>query len=218
MKIKRKQQTITFEVEKKILDYIAPKICKYVNADTLSLFALLGAILTGISYVISARNLSFLYLASLGLFIHWFGDSLDGRVARLRNENRPKYGHYLDHTLDGLSVVIIIFGINFSGLTLQTPWVWILALFLLIMIHSHLKSSVTGVFELSFERFGGTEARIGMILMNFILIFTNNPLIIERPIPFNLLDVIGFFVACILGLLLIKSVSVSLWGKNKIKD
>jgi len=100
---------------------------------------------------------------------------------------------------------------------MQTSWIWVLVFYLLMMSHSYLKSSVTGVFEMSFERVGPTEARIGMILMNSLVFFTRNPVIMKKPISFNLLDAIGFLAACILAMLLAKSIATSLWGKNKIK-
>lgn len=218
MNIRRKHQSITFHLEKKVLDYLAKKIFRLVIADQLSLFALSGAILSGISYILAGKNILYLHLANLGLIIHWLGDSLDGRIARLREENRPKYGHYLDHLLDAVSVVIIVFGINYSSLTLQSEWVWVLAIFLLLMIHSFLKTSVTGVFELSIERFGGTEARLGLILINLVLIATNNPHIADNPNLMNLIDVIGFAVSILLLLNFLKTVSKTLWGKEKITE
>lgn len=218
MAIKRKHSALTYRIEKKILDLIAPFFARYFTADHLSLLALAGAIMASVSYALSSKDIFHLNLASFGIFLHWMGDSLDGRVARLRNESRPKYGHYLDHMLDAVSVVIIIFGLSFSGMTMQSSWIWVLVLFLLIMIHSFLKSSITSVFELSFERIGPTEARIGLIFVNYSILLTKNPVIMQKPIPFNLLDLIGFVISAILLFVLIVSVIRALWGKNKIKE
>ena len=191
----RKHQALTFKAEKKILDYIAARLYPYVTADQLSSLALGGAILCAVGYILAGYDLKWLLLASGGVFIHWFGDSLDGRTARLRNKNRPLYGHYLDHILDAVSAVIIIFGINYSGITQQSTWLWVLVIFLLLMIHSYLKASVTGIFELSIERFGGTEIRIGLILINLVILLTGNP---ARHLPlretWTLVDVLGEFL------------------------
>jgi archaetidylinositol phosphate synthase len=218
MKLIRKHNAWTYEPEKRLLDFIAARIYRYVTADQLSLLAFAGAIIAAVFYANLQIALYSVMFASLGIFLHWFGDSLDGRVARLRDENRPRYGHYLDHILDAFSLVIIIFGISYSKQTMFSTWIWVLVIFLLMMIHSYLKSSITGVFELSFERFGATEARITLILMNIIIFVTGNPIMIRRPIEYNLLDLFGLIAATILLFILLKSVFQTLWGKDRIRD
>jgi archaetidylinositol phosphate synthase len=215
----RKHQAITFEIEKKILDYIAARMHKYVTADQMSLLALGGAVMGSIAYIMAGQNLNWLLLACLGIFIHWFGDSLDGRTARLRNENRPLYGHYLDHILDALSAVIICFGISVSEITLQSTWVWIMVIFLLLMIHSYLKASVTGVFELSMERLGGTEVRILLIILNLVILISGNP-VIDLPIfdKGRLIDYLGMVMAGLLLYNLLTAVRKTLWGKGRIRE
>lgn len=218
MEIVRRHQAITSKIERKILNFIAKRIYRYFKADHLSLLAIIGAIIAAFGYFLAKNNLNLLHLANLGIFIHWFGDSLDGTVAKLRNESRPKYGHYLDHILDAICATIVIFGINFSGLSLESEWVWVLAIFLLIMIHSFLKASVTGIFDLSFERFGPTEVRLGFVFMNLILLYSGNPLIIGKPISFTLLDIFGLLASATLLIVLIQAVSKSLCGRRKIKE
>lgn len=218
MTIKRKNTALTFHIEKRLLDWLSKRAYQYTTADQLTLLALIGAIISGFGYYFAAHNLLLLHLSNTGLFLHWFGDSLDGRVARLRGENRPNYGHYVDHVLDAISLVIIIFGITYSGLTTLSSWVWVLALFLLLMIHSFLKASVTGVFELSFERFGPTEGRVGLILINLIVIATQNQVLFSSVLTFNVLDLAGTIGACILLFHFIKAVSSALWGRYKIKE
>ena len=218
MEIKRKHKALTFEAEKRILDFIAGKIFKYVTADMMSLLALLGALLASISYLMTDKSLIFLQLASLGIFFHWFGDSLDGRVARLRHESRPKYGHYLDHILDAVSITVIIFGIGYSQLTMQAGWVWLLAILQLLMIHSYLKASATGIFELSVERLGPTELRILLICINSIIFASKNPKFIIQAITFTLFDIIGILLTVIMLLVFIRAVSSALWGKDRIRE
>lgn len=218
MKIRRRHNALTYALEKPILDAIAKNIHPYVTADQLSLLGLLGALIAGVSYILASSNLNFLHLVNFGIIIQWFGDSLDGRVAKLRGQFRPKLGYYLDHLLDACSLVIIIFGLSYSRLTLQTSWVWVLALYLLHMIHSFLKASVTGIFELTFERFGPTEGRIGFILINLLVLATGNPILTISPILLNLFDVAGMIVVTLLLYSFVKAFTASLWGRNRIKD
>lgn len=211
MKIIRKHYAFTYQAEKRLLDRLAQKLYRRVTANQLSLFALCGATVAGLSYYLAGKNdLRFLHIASFGIFLHWLGDSLDGRVARLRGESRPKYGHYLDHILDSVSLVVMIFGINYSGLTLQSAWVWVLALFLLIMIHSFLKASVTGEFDLTLERFGPTEARLTLIAANILVYKTGNVLVWTRPIPMTVMDALGFATAIVLLVNFLKAVIATL--------
>ena len=109
-KISRVYKTLTYKPEKKILDYLASKLFKFFTADQFTFFAFFGAIVVAVAYQFTGNSLNFLHLVNLGIFIHWFGDSLDGRVAGLRGESRPLYGHYMDHIMDSLGIVIIFFG------------------------------------------------------------------------------------------------------------
>lgn len=218
MKIKRQHQAITHEVEAKILDRLAKPLHKYLSADQLSALGVLGAVLAAIGYFLAARDMVWLNLVNFGIFLNWFGDSLDGRTARLRNENRPNYGHYLDHTLDAISMIIISVGLSYSGLTLHTEWVWVLVLYLMLMIHSFLKASVTGVFEMSFERMGPTEVRILAMLMNLVLWLSGNPVLIGKPYEMNLMDLAGFASILLMLYAYLGMVSRSLWGANKIRE
>lgn len=218
MKIRRRHNALTYALEKPILDAIAKNIHPYVTADQLSLLGLLGALIAGVSYILASSNLNFLHLVNFGIIIQWFGDSLDGRVARLRAESRPNLGHYLDHILDAGSLVIVVFGLGYSGLTIQTSWVWVLALYLLIMIHSFLKASVTGIFELTIERFGPTEARIGFILVNILVFATGNPIVVTSPFLANVFDVAGSIAATALLVNFIRAFTTTVWGKSRIRE
>lgn len=218
MQIRRRHNAITYAIEKRLLDIGAKRIYPHFTADQLSLLALLGAVIAGTGYILAANNLSFLHLSNLGIFIQWFGDSLDGRVARLRGEFRPKLGYYLDHILDAISSTIVIFSLGFSRLTVHSLWLWVLIFYLLHMIHSFLKATVTGVFELTFERFGPTEIRIAIILINLLVVVSGNPSITLLPLPVNLFDTAGAVLVVFLFISFVKAVFSSLWGRYRIKD
>jgi archaetidylinositol phosphate synthase len=217
--IKRHYGTLTYEPEKKLLDNIAGKIYKHTSADQLTFLALIGAILVAISYYLAGTNINWLYLANFGIFLHWFGDSLDGRTALLRNEARPKYGHYLDHVIDAISISIIFLGIHFSSLTRQPYLIYALIVALLIANHTHLKTISTNIFDLSVViTVGGTEARILFFLLNLVFIFTKNATFNLFSHPFTVIDFTGLIIfgICVFGLFY--GISTSLWGEGKIKD
>lgn len=217
MQIKRKHNAITFDFEKTILDTIASRIFSITTADQLSILALFGVCIAAGAYIFAPTNIQLLHIANIGIVLHWFGDSLDGRVARLRKESRPILGHYIDHIVDAISLVVITFGITYSELTLQSAWVWVLTLFLLIMIHSFLRASLTGDFELTIERFGPTEARITLIAINLLVIMTNNTLLTLTPIALTVLDAIGMIIALTLLVSFIKVVYMTLKSSSSQK-
>jgi len=216
--MKRQSGGLLFGVEKRLLDRIAPNVSKFATADQLTLLALFGAVVVAVSFILAGQNIIWLHLANIGIFLHWFGDSLDGRAARLRNENRPKYGHFLDHQLDTFSLVIVFLGIHLSALTLSPVWIYALISILLIFTHSFLKSSVVDTLELSVGRIGPTEARIGFIVLTLMIISLNNLLISILGYQTSLLDLVGFLVLPGATLMLLRSVYHSLWGNSRVPD
>ncbi len=219
MKIIRVHAAFSSEIEKYFLNKLSAFLYSHISANQLSAIALTGALICGLSYYFAGKiSLNFLHLANLGIFIHWFGDSLDGRVARLRKENRPLYGFYLDHILDAISLTIITFGIGYSQLTLQSSWVWVLTLFLLLMIHSFLKASATGIFELAFERFGPTEGRLFLIGVNVTALMLNNRIILTEPIALNVFDLFGTASAFVMAFFFLRIVLRTLLDRGQFKE
>jgi len=216
-KIKRVYGTLTYLPEKKLLDHLASKLYKLAHADFFSYIALFGAVLTGYSMYRIDRSLNFLHLANFGIFLHWFGDSLDGRVAGLRDQSRPKYGHYFDHIIDSISLVLIFTGIALSPISTASIWIACLVMTLLIFNHAYLKASVTKVFNMSVAAIGGTEARIIFIIANLTILITGNPMFNVFGSK-SLLDILGIVVLALLIIGFFGSVSSTLWGKNKITE
>jgi len=95
-------------LERPALAWLAKKMPAWVTPDTLTVTGFLGTILVAVSYVLTNQHHAFLWLASLGLVINWFGDSLDGTLARYRNIERPRYGFFVDHAMDGLGEVLVM--------------------------------------------------------------------------------------------------------------
>lgn len=216
--IKRVYRTLTYAPEKKLLDYLASKLYKIFTADQLTFLAFLGAIGVAVAYQFADKSLNYLHFANLAIFFHWFGDSLDGRTAKLRDQNRPKYGHYMDHLMDSFAITIIFVGIAISAITTAVYWIATLIIGLLIMNHISLRTSVTQVFRLSLSRIGGTEIRIIFFLFNLIIIYSGNPIINIFSKNMFLTDLIVSGLAILLTFTLFKSVGSSLWGKNRIPD
>lgn len=199
--MKRLNLGFTANIESSIFNYLVKFIPKFITPDILTLIALFSALLSSFMYLFVEYNRVFLLCINLGLAIHWLADSLDGKLARYRHQERPRYGYYVDHILDSISAALFIGGLTTSNATQTTAWIWVLALMLLSMIHVFLKNRIYKVFELSIQQFGPTEARLGLFTINLLIFFIGNPRYYIFNIPTSLLDIIGWIV--VIGFLLV---------------
>jgi phosphatidylglycerophosphate synthase len=132
----------------------------------------LGAVGAGVAYALSATNAVWLWAASAFLVVNWFGDSLDGTLARVRKAERPRYGYYLDHLVDAFATAVIGAGIGFSPFVELELALLLVVLYLALSINIYLESAVFGVFNLGYGRLGPTEARGILILANAALVLS----------------------------------------------
>ena len=169
--------------EKKILVKIAQALPGWITSNMLTAVGVVGSIVIASGYYLSNYDVSWLWLASLGFVLNWFGDSLDGTVARVRNTQRPVFGYYLDHTVDVINEALMFIGAGLSPyLDLRAAvlaYIIYLALTLNVYINVHLR----GEFNLTYMGFGPTEFRVVMIALNAVLFFvgpslTGNPALI----------------------------------------
>ena len=127
--------------------------------------------LAGASYAFARTNRFGLILATCFLALNWFGDSLDGTLARLRNRQRPRYGFYVDHMVDTFGGLFLMGGLALSGFI---DWRIALAMFiafLMLSVQVYLATYTVGTFQLSFAKFGPTEIRILLSAGNLALWF-----------------------------------------------
>ena len=162
-------------LERPALAFFARNMPKWVNSDMLTVLGLLGSVLAAVSYALvglgTVKGNPWLFVASLGFVINWFGDSLDGTLARYRNMSRPNYGYYTDHAIDGLTSVLVFGGIGLSGMARFDVTLIALSGWLLLMLQVYLKTHATGVFEMTSIKIGPTEMRLAIILLNTVVFF-----------------------------------------------
>ena len=170
-KAERIQTSVLNGAERKALVWLANRQPKWVTSDMLTWTGTLGSALFALGYILSYCNINWLWLSSFGLIVNWYGDSLDGTLARVRNAQRPIYGYYLDHTVDGINETLMFLGIGLSPfLNLYTALAMLvvyLQLTLNVSMNAHLKSE----FKLTYGGVGPTEFRILAIILNTLLIF-----------------------------------------------
>jgi hypothetical protein len=144
---KRVHDMLLGPLERPTLQFLAGKMPAWVNPDMLLGFGLFGSLITLISYWLTNFNSAFLWLASLGFMINWFGDSLDGTLARYRKIERPKYGFFVDHTADSLSTVMIFVGLGLSAYVRLDIALLACIGYLLMMVLTYINTIVGGEFR-----------------------------------------------------------------------
>jgi len=178
--------------EKWILPRIARRLPGWVLPDHLTGLGLVAATGIGAAYVAANHSSGWLWIASAGLVIHWLADSLDGTLARTRRIERPRYGFYLDHLCDAYATIVIGLGLGLSPYLLLGGALTVVAAYLVLSINVYLETHIFGEFRYGYGVVGPTEARILLIILNLVALFS-------RGLPFNLFG-IGMTVFDVAGI------------------
>ena len=215
----RIQTSVLNALEKEVLVYLAERQPKWMTSDILTYIGTFGAMVIAAGYILSSWNINFLWLSSLGFIINWYGDSLDGTLARVRKMQRPIYGYYIDHTIDAINEVMIFVGVGLSGLMHLEIALLALVMYFLITINVSINAHLKKEFKLTYASMGPTEFRIIMIIINtiFALIrplrdFSHSFALCGHTFTFRALDYIGILIIIILALMHLTTV------RKDIKD
>jgi len=163
---RRINRSLTASAEKRALHYLAERAPTWLTSDQLTLLGLSAQIGAGVAYALARFNKLALLLVILCLILNWLGDSLDGTLARVRHQQRPRYGFYVDHIVDVFGSVALMCGLACSGLLQWQTGIAMLIAFLILSAESYLATYTLSTFELSQGLFGPTELRILLILGN----------------------------------------------------
>jgi phosphatidylglycerophosphate synthase len=166
----REQTSVLAPLERAALRGLARRMPHWVNSDHLSLLGLVAMFLAGVGYAASRQNPLLLHLVNVCIFLNWFGDSLDGTLARYRDRQRPRYGFYVDHIIDTFGTTFLIVGLALSGYMTERVAAAVLIVFLMLAINSYLAAYALGIFKISQWKMGPTEIRLLLIIGNLFLI------------------------------------------------
>jgi archaetidylinositol phosphate synthase len=203
----RTSEYVLGRLERAALTRIARGLPHAVMPDHLTIIGLIGSTLVAVSYMASNRNPAWLWAASAALALNWFGDSLDGTLARTRKTERPRYGYYLDHLTDAYSTLAIGLGLGLSPYMLLSVGLAIVIAYLVLSINVYLETHVFAEFSFSYGSLGPTEVRLALVALNTIALLWG-------PLPFGVLgvgatvfDVFGILAAlAMLGMLLARAI------------
>ncbi|HXY49439.1 MAG TPA: CDP-alcohol phosphatidyltransferase family protein [Terriglobales bacterium] len=196
---RRVQVSMVSGAEKRALVWMAERTPAWINSDHLTALGLAGQIMAGACYALAVGNKYYLLAAIACLALNWLGDSLDGTLARFRQQQRPRYGFYVDHMLDSFGAAALMGGLALSGY--MNLWIaaGLLAAFLMLSIQSYLGTYTLAEFHLSYWHFGPTEIRI--LLAAGSLALLRWPMVLSGQ--FRLFDVAGGIALAGMALMLV---------------
>jgi phosphatidylglycerophosphate synthase len=151
---------VTARLEKKALLWMAHRLPAALHSDHLTFVAALAMVAAAAAYALARDWPAALHIVNVCLLINWFGDSLDGTVARVRNQQRPRYGFYVDHVLDCGGIALLVLGIAASGLMSLPLALGFLVAYFLVSLEVYLATYCLATFRMSFLGFGPTELRV----------------------------------------------------------
>ena len=197
----RIQTSFLNAAEKKALIWLACRQPRWMTSDMLTYIGVLGAAICALGYALSNLSVYWLWLSSFGLVVNWYGDSLDGTLARVRQLQRPKYGFFIDHSLDAITVCFMFLGGGLSSIFKMEVAMLMLIGYLVLSIYTYICTIIKDEFLLTYGGgFGPTEMRLVIILLNTVVMYT--PWVAIRynlyGYEFGVYDIVGFVIAVIM--------------------
>jgi phosphatidylglycerophosphate synthase len=200
----RAQMSMLAPLEKRALVWLAGRMPAWVNSDHLTALGLLGLVGAGLSYWASRTDPRFLLVVIACLIVNWFGDSLDGTLARVRNRQRPRYGFYVDHVTDMFGTFFLLGGLGLSGYMSPGIALGLIIAYFMLSIEVYLATYTIGTFHLSFWKFSPTELRVLLMVGNIALFY--RPVVSLFGERYLLFDVGGLCGIVGMGLMLLSAV------------
>jgi len=167
----RINDTLLGPAEKRFIRWFERVAPDWVSPDMMTLLGMLGSILTLVGYALTRQSSMFLWLASFGFVLNWLGDSLDGNLARIRHIERPRYGYFVDHSLDTITMVLVFVGIGLTPYVNMMLALTALIAYLLMNIYVYIHAQVSKEFQLSYAKLGPTEGRLVFVISNTLMFF-----------------------------------------------
>ncbi|MBR4568382.1 MAG: CDP-alcohol phosphatidyltransferase family protein [Bacteroidales bacterium] len=166
----RIQSSVLNALEHKALIWLAARQPKWVTSDMLTAVGTAGAFLIGLGYALTSININFLWLSTFGLFVNWYGDSLDGNLARYRRKQRPIYGYYIDHTMDVINEAMMFFGAGMAPFFDMRLTVAAFVLYLVLTLNVSMNAHLRSEFKLTYLKLGPTEFRLIIAIANTVML------------------------------------------------
>ena len=209
----RIQNSILNGAEKKALVWMAERMPGWIVSDSMTLLGIFGALMIAVGFILCGNDINWLWLSVAGFVVNWFGDSLDGTLARVRGTQRPVYGYYLDHTVDIINEAFMFIGMGLSYLMRLDVALIIFILYLCLTLNVSINAHLKSEFKLTYGKLGPTEFRlIACVILMLIIFFPSlrefelNMTLCGNELVFGPLDFAGIVVSIVLALIYINTV------------
>ena len=169
----RIQTSLLNRLEKKALVWMAERMPQWVTSDMLTALGFIAAVAYAVFCWLANKNVQYLWLSSLCLVLNWFGDALDGNLARVRKIQRPKYGFFLDHSVDALTTCLFCIGLGLTPFMKLSIALFIMIGYLCLSLYTYLSTMTFSEFRLTYAKLGPTEVRL--ILIGISTLYIYNP-------------------------------------------
>jgi phosphatidylglycerophosphate synthase len=199
------------------LPRMAAALPKWVMPDHMTVLGFLSAAAIGLCYALSGSSANYLWAANVLWIVNWIGDSLDGTLARVRRIERPRYGYYLDHSVDMFAVAFVCIGLGFSPYLLLSVALAILIAYYLMSINVYLETFVLKTFQFGYEYIGPTEVRVILMLAGTALALGFEPVLELRNVPFGTLDLFGLIGVGVMLMMLLRRIAQNLAELSKLE-
>lgn len=167
----RIQTSVLNNLEKKLLIWLAERQPSWVTSDTLTYFGVAAAVFYTLFCWLTNYNVHYFWASSVCLLLNWYGDSLDGTLARVRQTQRPQYGFFIDHSLDALTTCMFCIGLGLSPIMDLSISLFIMGGYLCMSIYTYISTIVLGKFRLTYASLGPTEMRLIIIAVCILYIY-----------------------------------------------
>ncbi|MBR4756645.1 MAG: CDP-alcohol phosphatidyltransferase family protein [Bacteroidales bacterium] len=218
----RIQTSILNGVEKKALVWLARRQPSWVVSDTLTMIGILGSVMIAAGFILSDCNINWLWLCIAGFFLNWYGDSLDGTLARVRGTQRPVYGYYLDHTVDVINEALMFIGIGLSSLMRLDLALMLFIMYLCLTLNVSINAHLKNEFKLTYGKLGPTEFRVIACILIVLIIFIpqlrefqTSISLFSRTIRLGSMDIAGLVILAVLTVIYIATVCSDAKGYAK---
>ncbi|MBR1927268.1 MAG: CDP-alcohol phosphatidyltransferase family protein [Bacteroidales bacterium] len=210
-------------VEKKILVWLAERQPRWVVSDTLTAVGIIGAVMIGAGFVLSNYSVYWLWLSVAGFFVNWYGDSLDGTLARVRGTQRPIYGYYLDHTVDIVNEAFMFIGVGLSPFMRLDLALMLFILYLSLTVNVSINAHLKSEFKLTYGKLGPTEFRVLACVLLLVLMYVNpvkdfssSVTLAGNEIEYAGMDVAGLVILVVMIIIYVGTVITDAKGYAKI--
>ncbi|HXU38321.1 MAG TPA: CDP-alcohol phosphatidyltransferase family protein [Blastocatellia bacterium] len=214
----RQQTSLLAPLERVCLGWLARNMPRWVKPDHLTLLGLAAMLIAGASYACARWSpVAALLVVNLCLAINWFGDSLDGTLARARNKQRPRYGFYVDHIIDAFGIMFTLCGLALSGLMSWNIALGVLVVYFMLSIDVYLATYTIGTFRISFYKFSPTELRILLAIGNLrAMSHPSTRIFGDRYLFFDIGAVVAIVLMAVVLLISVTRNTVTLYRAEKV--